>query len=154
MWYAGLLRLTWMHLTCWIVIAVLSVGAFNALSTASELRQKEVRQVRMIDAWSYQSCHKSNCREYWQGYFVDVKSNMKFEYDIVGSLYYRFREDNKPVTLDLALVPHYWDVERDDRGGTYAFLGFLCIVGIFISTLVWIFADDGKYYPNNKWFCL
>lgn len=154
MWYAGLFRLTWWNLRLWVGILVFGIGAIFCRIEFNELNRSEERQVRLIDAWSYMSGNKSSVSEHWRGTFIELESGKRFEYELAGSLYRQFNKGDKPIDLTMELNPSYWNFDRYQTASVYEFFFWLCVVMMAWCNLKWVYVEDPKNYPNNKWFCL
>lgn len=125
-----------MRFLMWMIVIFSCIGGYYSFVVSNELGARAVREVRMIDAWPYNSCYKSKCTEYWKGYFVDVKSDKRFEYETSGGLYLRFAKDHKPVSTSINLDPKYWDDGLATKSAWYFVLGALLIVAAIVAAVL------------------
>jgi hypothetical protein len=154
MWYAGLLRLTWWNLRLCVGFLVFATLAVYSRMEYNDYNQSETREVRLVVGWSYLSGNKSSVSEHWRGSFIDLKSGKPFEYELTGALYRRFNKDERPIDMTLDLNPSYWDADRAGWAATYEFLFWISMALAFWFGGKWLFVEDPKNYPNDKWFCL
>lgn len=116
------------------------VGLFsysmNALWGFEELGKKQLRQVVMLDAWSYSS---GNSREKYEARFQDHASGKEFVYGIDSLTYHVFIKTFAPKETELMLSDTAVGLQPNNEGNIVivaAMTVFLALAGGFLAIVI------------------
>jgi hypothetical protein len=128
-------------------IILLVLAALKCGQIYSKYDITEVRDVKLLEAWSYMSGNKQSVSEHWKGYFVDVKSGKNFEYELTGRLYTQFKNQYGPLDVTIDLPRTYWATPGDgDLEEALSYLGkWILWIVIVYSLLKWWFGGWGEW---------
>lgn len=124
------------------VIGLLFYGSLKCSKLYDEYNAAEIRDVKLMEAWSYLSGTKQSLSEHWTGYFIDVKSGNSFEYELGGRQYTQFKNTGGTVEMKLELEREYWDKTPNPKSNAaYLGKGVLLILALVLLIHRWFFTD-------------